>query len=128
VSVCVCADNGVVEAGPADEPPAAGADHVNAAVDADDGVDEESVPSPYDLPTAAAGYFSDTNWADRMATARASLSLWKVLAVCEDFAREGSIIATVIRERGHICVFAPKCHPELAGEGTLIRPRWIEAV
>ena len=40
-----------------------------------------------------------------------------MLQTCDDFANEPSILQTLIQERGHICRFCVKCHPELAGAG-----------
>jgi hypothetical protein len=47
----------------------------------------------------------------------ASKSMCKLLLCFADFANESSILQQVINGRGHILLFSPKCHPELAGVG-----------
>jgi hypothetical protein len=38
-----------------------------------------------------------------------------ILGKCKDFKCEKPVIARILHDRGHICEFSPKCHPELAG-------------
>merc|ERR1712232_874021 len=42
------------------------------------------------------------------------LSMMYVLSNCEDFQKEASALESLIRSYGHICLFAPKRHPETA--------------
>ena len=39
------------------------------------------------------------------------------LAACEDFAKEESALEKLVHDRGHLVVFTPKGHPEIAGCG-----------
>ena len=71
---------------------------------------EESDDAPedgHDFPVVVPGRTRD-NWKKRMDNAQSTLSLFKVLQCCEDFANEPSILQDVIQQRGHLCRFCVK--------------------
>ena len=46
-----------------------------------------------------------------------TFSMVHTLASCADFKAEVGALTKVVRARGHIAVFSPKAHPEVAGAG-----------
>ena len=68
---------------------------------------DDTAEDPYDFPVVVPGRTTD-NWRARMDSAQATMSLYKVLQCCDDFANEPSILQDVIQKRGHICRFCVK--------------------
>ena len=68
---------------------------------------DNAVEDPYDFPVVVPGR-TTVNWKERMTLAQSTLSLFKVLQCCDDFANEPSILQDVIQARGHICRFCVK--------------------
>jgi hypothetical protein len=83
---------------------------------ADDGGAEQEdqladVPAPVSADTDPVAH------AARLDAALATNSARFVLANCADYLNEPSMVEGLIRERGHLVLISPKCHPELAGSG-----------
>ena len=75
----------------------------------DDHVEENDDPleDSHDFPVVVPDRISG-NWRERMENAQSTLSLFKVLQRCEDFANEPHILQDVIQLRGHLCRFCVK--------------------
>ena len=75
----------------------------------DDNVEEndDAFEDNQDFPVVIPGRATE-NWKERMENAQKTLSLFKVLQCCEDFANEPSILQDVIQQRGHLCRFCVK--------------------
>jgi hypothetical protein len=82
--------------------------------------DELPLPNKADLPGLCgwmAGVADIIDYGERQKKAMESKSLLQVLLACRDFDSQPLRVIELVQSRGHVCIFSPKCHPELA---------WIE--
>lgn len=79
------------------------------------GIDDTNYPEI--LPGYKLGTSPELPLQTKIQHAISSKSMTKLLLSFDDFANEGSLLQNVVVGRGHILLFSPKCHPELAGAG-----------
>jgi hypothetical protein len=80
-----------------------------------DGIEDTNYPEI--VPGFKLGMPPELPLQTRIQRAISSKSMTKLLLAFNDFANEGSLLQNVVVGRGHILLFSPKCHPELAGAG-----------